>query len=85
MGWWGQENFRKDSEEGGCGMPYIDFFSNVSNITITVTGNYTRGWEDYFKNAIKWNYDTGGSYTGRLNATNMDVFILKSWIRAVIE
>ncbi len=72
------------SEEGGCGMPYIYHFSNMSNITITITGNYTKGWQSYFENTIKWSPDTGGNHTGRLNATNMDVFILKSWIQTVI-
>ncbi len=73
------------TEEGGCGQPIVTHYSNVNNITITITGNYTSGWKDYFTNVMKWNDDTGGVYTGRLNATtNLDVYIINSWIRTEI-
>jgi hypothetical protein len=72
------------SEEGGCGAPNVILWSNVSNITITIKGSYTAGWQDYFKNTMKWN--TSGGYTARLNTTtNLDVYVLNARIYAVIR
>ncbi len=71
------------SEEGGCGMPSITSWSNVSNVTIIITGDYTPGWQDYFNGTMKWSKD--GTYTAMLNtSTNLDVYILKSQIYTVI-
>ncbi|VVB87800.1 Uncharacterised protein [uncultured archaeon] len=72
------------SEEGGCGTPRIIHWSNVSNVTVIITGDYTSGWQDYFNNTMKWSKSTDGSYTARLNTTNLDVYILKSNIYTVI-
>ncbi len=67
------------SEEGGCGQPSIYHWSNVSNITVFLTGDYTPGWLDYFNNTMKWNTSTAGAYTAWMNNTkNLDVYILKS-------
>lgn len=72
------------SEEKGCGKPGLTYWSNVSNITITITGAYSSAWMDYFKNILKWDIETGGT-TARLNTTeNMDVYILRSTIHAVL-
>ncbi|MDO8726433.1 MAG: hypothetical protein Q7J35_10235 [Candidatus Methanoperedens sp.] len=67
--------------------PELTIWSNVSNITITITGNYVSGWKDYFRNAKGLNWEIGGtgdSYTAKLNNTRMDVHILKTLIYAVI-
>jgi hypothetical protein len=73
------------SDEGGCGKPFLTYWGNVSNITITITGPYSSAWMDYFKNILKWDIEPGGTYTARLNtAEKMDVYILKSTIRTVI-
>jgi len=70
------------TDEGGCGKPLLTYWGNVSNITITITGPYSSAWMDYFKNSLKW--ETGGT-TATLNTTEkMDVYILRSTVRAAI-
>jgi len=67
--------------------PDITIWSNVSNVTITITGNYTSGWKDYFRKTKGLNWKIGGTgdnYTAKLNNTRMDVHILKTFIHAVI-
>lgn len=67
--------------------PELTIWSNVSNVTITITGNYTSGWKDYFRNTRGLNWEIGGTgdnYTAKLNNTGMDVHILKTLIYAVI-
>jgi len=72
------------SAEGGCGKPFLTYWGNVSNITITITGSYSSAWMDYFKNILKWDIETGGT-KARLNTTEkMDVYILRSRIHAVL-
>ncbi len=67
------------SEEGGCGQPSITHWSNVSNVTVIITGDYTSGWMDYFNGTMKWNTSADGTYTAWLNNTsNLDVYILRS-------
>lgn len=67
------------SEEGGCGQPSISHWSNVSNVTVIITGDYTSGWRDYFNDTMKWNTSATGTYTAWMNNTrNLDVYILKS-------
>ncbi|KCZ71768.1 hypothetical protein ANME2D_01823 [Candidatus Methanoperedens nitroreducens] len=73
------------TEEGGCGMPSVTIFRNVSNITVTITGDYSEGWRDYFINTMKWSYDPGETYTAKLNtAKNLDLYIVQSRIYTVI-
>lgn len=76
---------------GGSGMthvivegsaPKIKFYSNMSNITITVTGDYAKGWEEYFENIISWSWriesGTTSELKAKLNTTdNVDVYILE--------
>jgi citrate lyase alpha subunit len=67
--------------------PELTSWSNVSNVTITITGNYTSGWKDYFRNMKGMTWETGGTgeaITAKLNNTKMDVHILKTLIYAVI-
>jgi hypothetical protein len=67
--------------------PELTIWSNVSNVTITITGNYVSGWKDYFRNAKGLNWEIGGTgdnYTAKLNNKGMDVHILKTFIEAVI-
>ncbi len=76
------------SSTGGSGMsrvtakgvPSVTFYKNVSDIIVTITGDYTRGWEDYFKNIMSWSILTSGTtseLTARLDTTNnIDVYIL---------
>lgn len=67
------------SEEGGCGQPSITHWSNVNNVTVIITGDYTSGWQDYFNVTMKWSKSADGTYTARLNNTgNLDVYILRS-------
>lgn len=67
--------------------PDLTVWSNVTNVTITITGDYTSGWKDYFRGAKGLNWKIGGTgdnYTAKLNNTGMDVHILKTLIHAVI-
>ena len=67
--------------------PELTVWSNVSNVTITITGNYVSGWKDYFRNMKGLNWKIGGTgdnYTAKLNNSRMDVHILKTFIEAVI-
>ncbi|TRZ91332.1 MAG: hypothetical protein D4R88_02105 [Methanosarcinales archaeon] len=67
--------------------PELTSWSNVSNVTITITGNYTSGWKDYFRNMKGMTWETGGTgevITAKLNNSRMDVHILKTLINAVI-
>ncbi len=67
------------------GTPNVIAYPNVSNITITITGNYVSGWKDFFKTNMQWYFDQGSSYTGQLNTTNIDVYILKTTMYTEIQ
>ncbi len=72
------------------GSPSVSIYNNVSNITITIKGDYVSGWKDYFENINKmgWmtNSSTSGTYTAVFNRTkNLDVYILNTQIYAEIE
>jgi hypothetical protein len=67
--------------------PELTSWSNVTNITITITGNYTSGWKDYFRDMKEMTWETGrtgDAITAKLNNSRMDVHILKTLIYAVI-
>ena len=67
--------------------PQLKIWTNVSNVTITIIGNYTSGWKDYFRNMRGLNWEIGGSgdsYTAKSNNSRMDVHILTTYIEAVI-
>jgi len=87
-----------NSSAGGTGViriraegePSINFYSNVSNITITINGDYISGWKDYFENIndMDWvmSSSTDSSYTTVLNTSkNLDVYILNTEIYTGIE
>ncbi len=72
------------------GEPRVLIYNNVSNITVTIKGNYVSGWKDYFEkmNEMDWvtNSSTGRNYTAELNSTrNLDVYILNTEIYAETE
>lgn len=61
------------------GEPDVKIYSNVSNITLRLTGNYAPGWNDYFKDVLKWEVQLNSTtLTGYLNNTNLDVYILNT-------
>jgi len=66
--------------------PEVFFYSNMSNLTVTITGNYSSGWKEYFDKKMGWEVQSGSfTVTGRLNTTkNLDVYILKSNLYTVI-
>lgn len=66
------------------GVPSVTFYGNMKNITVIITGDYVPGWKDFFKNIMKWDYDIGGTYTARLNTTNLDVYILNIQLDAEV-
>ena len=78
------------SSTGGSGMSRVtvkgtqnvEFWGNVSNIIVTINSNYSKGWENYLKGVMSWNFcfssGTSGECTGTLDiAKNVDVYILK--------
>ncbi|NJD77844.1 MAG: hypothetical protein FIB08_12240 [Candidatus Methanoperedens sp.] len=72
------------------GSPAISYYNNVSNVTITIKGNYVGGWKDYFENINKMGWEmssgTGNTYTAVLNTDkNIDVYILNTKIYTEIE
>lgn len=72
------------------GSPGVSFYNNVSNITITIKGDYVAGWKDYFENINKMGWamssSTGDTYTAILNTDkNIDIYILNTEIYAEIE
>ncbi len=72
------------------GSPRVSFYNNVSNITITIKGDYVSGWKDYFENINKmgWitNSSTRSTYIVEFNRSkNLDVYILNTQIYAEIE
>ncbi len=87
------------SSTGGTGMsrimvcpdkpcsPRVSIYDNASNISISITSEYVYGWEDYFKNDLKWDVQTGpDTVTARLNTTrNLDIYIIESQLYTVIK
>ena len=82
-----------NSSAGGTGLsriqaegsPSLTYFNNVSNLTITISGNYVSGWRDYFRDIMNWDVTSDNPVEGRLNNTNLDVYILKTQMYTVIE
>lgn len=58
------------------GVPSVTFYNNVSDITVIITGDYTTGWENYFKSIMSWIICTSGECTAKLDASNIDIYIL---------
>ncbi len=67
------------------GFSNIDFYGNVSNITLTINSTYIDGWKDYYKNELSFNECDPVECTVRLDRSNLDVYILKSQIDVVIR
>lgn len=72
------------------GSPTVSLYNNVSNVTITIKGDYVTGWKDYFENINKMGWSmsssTGSTYTAILNTDkNIDVYILNTKIYTEIE
>ncbi len=87
-----------NSSMGGTGMariraegvPRVNTYNNMSNITITIKSDYTEGWQDYFENINKMGWkmssSAGDTYTAVLNTTkNLDVYILNTRIYTEME
>jgi hypothetical protein len=71
------------------GMPSVAFKKNVSDIIVTITGDYTGGWENYFKNIMSWSILTSGT-TSELRAqldttNNVDIYILSIQLETEVE
>ncbi|MCX9024466.1 MAG: hypothetical protein OIN85_00040 [Candidatus Methanoperedens sp.] len=77
------------SSTGGSGMsrvtvkgvPIVTFYSNVSDIIVTINSSYSKGWENYVNSVMSWNFCisgvSSGECTGPLNtAKNIDIYIL---------
>ncbi len=82
------------SSTGGTGMTRIRaegeheviVWSNMTNITVTITGTHASGWEDYFRNMKEMNWETGTGYTARLNTgKKLDIYILITGMHVEIE
>lgn len=63
------------------GVPRIDFYENVSDIKVTITGDYVKGWGKYFNNIMSWSICTVGGSSGECYALldtekNIDLYIL---------
>ncbi len=67
------------------GSPSLTYFNNVSNLTITISGNYVSGWRDYLRDIMKWDVTSDDPVKGRLNNTNLDVYILRTDMYTEIE
>jgi len=87
-----------NSSVGGNGMsrikaegePKETVWSNASNITVNITGNYVAGWKGYFEKIDEMNWIivsyTSGSLNVKLNATqNIDVYIINTNLYTEIE
>ncbi len=62
------------------GSPGVTLHRNVHNITIKITGDYTKSWKDSLEKIMSWSFSFGGSsneLTAQLNTmNNIDVYIL---------
>jgi len=67
------------------GEPVVTPYSNVSNLNVSIMGDYTEGWKNYFENELKWECVGQESVSCRLNETNMNVYIVKIEMNANIE
>jgi hypothetical protein len=59
--------------------PDVTFFGNMSNLNITISGDYTDGWKRYFNNSLSWKEcgsASGVCYT-RPDARRIDVYIVR--------
>lgn len=61
------------------GSPTLIYYNNVTNLTITISGNYVSGWKEYLNDSM------GMDATGRINVTNIDVYILHTDMFTEIE
>lgn len=67
------------------GSSNIDFYGNVSNITLAINSSYIEGWKKYYKDELSFNDCATTECTVRLNRSNLDVYILKAQIEVVIR
>lgn len=67
------------------GTPRVTSFSNISNIKITITGDYVSGWKDYLRDVTGRDVPPGSSYTGEMNISNIDVYFLQTDMYTEIE
>ncbi len=65
------------------GMPGISVFSNVSNLTLTISSDYLAGWMAYYRDALPWDYCSANECF--LNRSDVDAYILNTQLDTVIE
>ena len=63
------------------GVPSVTFYSNVSDIIVTINSSYSNGWSNYVNSKILWNFCFSSGLPGEciepLNkAKNIDIYIL---------
>ncbi|MCE8426271.1 MAG: hypothetical protein J5U17_10910 [Candidatus Methanoperedens sp.] len=67
------------------GTPGITSFSNVTNLTMTISGNYVSGWKDYLGDIMDLDDTPDSKLVGHLNSTKLDVYILRTAMYTEIE
>jgi hypothetical protein len=63
----------------------VDFYGNVSNLTVTINSSYIDGWKNYYKDELSFSDCDPGKCTVRLNRSNLDVYILRAKMDVVIR
>lgn len=63
------------------GIPRLDVYKNVSDVQVTITGDYVKGWGNYFNHIMSWSICTEGVTSGECYALldtekNIDLYIL---------
>ncbi|NJD51424.1 MAG: hypothetical protein FIB07_00985 [Candidatus Methanoperedens sp.] len=67
------------------GIPNVNTYKNVSNISITINSTYSNGWKNYFTNVIAWSSCSSDECTAILEMKNIDVFIINIQLDTEVE
>ncbi|VVB55439.1 Uncharacterised protein [uncultured archaeon] len=67
------------------GVPNVNLYKNVSNISVTINSTYSNGWKNYFVNVMAWSSCSSGECTAKLEMKNIDVYIINIQLDTEVE
>ncbi|KPQ44333.1 MAG: hypothetical protein MPEBLZ_01089 [Candidatus Methanoperedens nitroreducens] len=67
------------------GIPNIDFYKNMRNISVRINSTYSNGWENYFINVKGWSPCDPDECTAKLEMENIDVYIINIQLDTEVE
>jgi len=67
------------------GIPYLNVYKNMRNISVRINSTYSNGWENYFTDVKGWSPCDTDECTAKLEMENIDVYIINIQLDTEVE